>query len=363
MKVTLEKSKLANALKLVAKAKSKKISIPVLEEYLIQVKEDCITVIAGDLETFVEVDIPQQNKETFAFLISEQQVKLIDKLDGLVTFDYEGLNLIMSCGKDISNSCPTLSVEYPLIDVETGIASVNVTDHKLFVSRFIKAKKFVSDDDLRPAMTGINIAVVDNVMEICSTNGHYLYTAKFDVQGDDLKAICRSSVATILGSVKGIDSLSISVGSRYVFFDINSTIRVKSRIIDERYPDYKQVIPLNKNSTTVNKKELLTQIDKAMLFASKTTKQVAFLASGQELGILAEDMDLGHEYNSSIKAVNNGYESEHRFGVNGKYLTEIVKEMETETVTMLTSDPNRAITFKEGNEMYLIMPVMLNSYN
>jgi DNA polymerase-3 subunit beta len=366
MKVTIEKSKLANALKLVAKAKTKSSAIPILEEYLIQVKENYVTVIAGDLETFVEVDIFQENKETFAFLLSEQQVKLIDKLGDVIEFEYSDQVLTMTCGKDLSKSCPDSTKDYPLIDDKFGSTSISVNDTKLFVANFTKAKKFVSNDDLRPAMMGINIAVVDNAMEICATNGHYLYTAKFDVLGDNLKAICRSPIATILGSIKDINTLFISTNSRYVFFDINGMngmIRIKSRIIDERYPDYHNVIPVNKNTTTINKKELLTTLDKAKLFANKASNQVAFIVNGQELGILTEDMDLGHEYNSTIGAVNSGYEAEHRFGVNGKYLTEIVKEMETETVTMKTSNPNRAITFEEGNEMFIIMPVMLNSYN
>lgn len=362
MKVTVKKTSLSNALKLVSKAMNKKCVIPILSEYLIRVEEQRITLIAGDLETLVEVDIPSDNKEVFSFLISEQQVKLIDKLDGFITFEYIDSKLTMSCGKDKSNTCPDPVSEYPLIDVETGVKTVEMLNPKIFAERFVKAKKFVSDDDLRPSITGINIAVTEGLLEICSTNGHYLYTVGFDVDSEDLKAICRSSVATVLGSIKGIESLSISVGSKYIFFDINESIRIKSRIIDERYPDYKNVIPNNHNSTKVNKKELLANIDKAKIFANKTTNQVKFTVSGQTLGISAEDLDYSNEFNTTMNAVNIGYESKHNFGVNAKYLVEIVKEMEDINVTMLTSTPNRAITFKSENELYLIMPVMLNTY-
>lgn len=364
MKVSVKKSDLASAFKLVAKAKGKNSVLPILEEYLIHVLPEKITVIAGDLDNFIEVDILSRNSDIFSFMIGEQQVKLIDKMDDVINFEYLDTVLVVSSGKDVSKSNPFPVSEYPKIDIIDNTAPFVIKDTRLFVDRFARAKRFTSDDDLRPAMTGINMAFNSGKLEICATDGHKLYTADFDISGnnEDSSFICKDLVAGIISSIKTVFSISISRGVKYALFEVNGNVRIISRIIDERYPNYKSVIPENTQSSTVNKKQLLTNIEKALLFANKTTNKIALKFSGDNAEIHAEDLDYSHEFKSDFFAKNVGITEEFKIGFNGKYLTSIVKEIDTDTVTLLTSLPNRAATIKLPNELYLIIPVMLGEY-
>lgn len=364
MKVSVKQKDLVSAFKLAGKAKGKNSLVPILDEYLVHVLPNKVTIIAGDLDNFIEVDILSNNADVFSFIVGNQQVKLIEKMDEVVTFEYVNLKLTVSSGKDISNSNPFPVEEYPKIDTIDHTNPFIITNTVQFVDRFAKAKRFTSDDYLRPAMTGINLAFNSGKLEICATDAHKLYTADFEVTGnkEDGSFICKDLVSGIMSSIKTVFSISISRGVKYALFEVNGNVRIISRIIDERYPDYKSVIPENTQSSTVNKKQLLTNIEKSLLFANKTTNKVAFTFFGENVEIHSEDLDYSHEFKSNFYSKNTGIDYPLAIGFNGKYLTSLVKEIETDTVTLLTSLPNRAATIKLPNELYLIMPVMLGEY-
>lgn len=364
MKASVKKSDLVVSLKLVAKAKSKNNLIPALDEYLIHVQPTKMTVVAGNLDVFVEYDIPVQNSDVFSFMITENQAKLIDKMGDVIEFEYIATKLTVSSGKDISKSYPCPVGDYPKFDTTDNTTPFVISNTKLFVDQFEKAKRFTSTDDLRPAMTGINLSFNSGKLEICGVDGHKLYMANFDVTGnkEDGSFICKTMVSTILSAIKTVFSISISRGIKYALFEVNGNIRITSRIIDERYPDYKSVIPEHCQSSKLNKKELLASVDKALLFANKTTNKIKFAFSGNNAEISAEDLDFETEFKTDISADNRDFNEPFSIGFNGKYLTALVKEIDSETVTLLTSLPNRAATIKTNNELYLIMPVMLGGY-
>ena len=63
------------------------------------------------------------------------------------------------------------------------------------------------------------------------------------------------------------------------------------RLIDERYPDYDNVIPNdNSNNVTLDKSEILGSLKRISSYANKTTNQVRFKISGSEILISAEDL-------------------------------------------------------------------------
>jgi DNA polymerase-3 subunit beta len=364
MKASVAKTDLVVALKLVTKAKSKNSLVPVLDEYLIHVLPNKMTVVAGNLDVFVEYDIPGQNADVFSFMITENQAKLIDKMGDVIDFEFDGFKLTVSSGKDISKGYPFPVGDYPKIESIDNTNPFAIKNTRLFVDQFEKAKRFAGTDDLRPAMTGINLAFNSGKLEICATDGHKLYVANFDVTGnkEDGSFICKSIVSTVLSAMKTIFSISVSRGVHYSLFEINENIRITSRIIDERYPDCKSVIPVNTQSSKLNKKQLLTSIDKALLFANKTTNKIAITFSGNNAEIHAEDLDYDHQFKTDVAAENKDLHEEFKIGFNGKFLTSLVKEIDSDTVTLLTSLPNRAATIKVDNELYLIMPVMLGEY-
>jgi DNA polymerase-3 subunit beta len=139
------------------------------------------------------------------------------------------------------------------------------------------------------------------------------------------------------------------------------------RLIDEKYPDYEAVIPVNNpNKLTIDRNQLLSCLRRVSIFSNKTTHQVRLKISGSELQISAEDMDFSNEAHERLGCQYEGEDIE--IGFNAKFIIEMLSNLNTEEVILEMSTPNRAgillpVTADNSEDvLMLVMPVMLNSY-
>ena len=139
------------------------------------------------------------------------------------------------------------------------------------------------------------------------------------------------------------------------------------RLIDERFPDYENMIPAdNENHMSINRMEILNSLKRISIYANKTTNQVRLKITGSELQISAEDLDFSNEANERLSCEHDGEDIE--IGFNARFLIEMLNNLDSKEITLQLSEPNRAglIVPKEKNEnediLMLVMPVMLSNY-
>ena len=139
------------------------------------------------------------------------------------------------------------------------------------------------------------------------------------------------------------------------------------RLIDERFPDYENVIPANnENFMSIDRLEILNSLKRISIYANKTTNQVRLKITGSELQISAEDLDFSNEANERLSCEHDGEDIE--IGFNAKFLMEMLANLDSKEITLQLSEPNRAglIVPKEKNDnediLMLVMPVMLSNY-
>ena len=150
------------------------------------------------------------------------------------------------------------------------------------------------------------------------------------------------------------------------FFSFNQ-MRLVCRLIDERYPDYENVIPVsNPNKLIINRAELLNSVRRISIYSNKTTHQVRLRLANAELHVSAEDLDFSNEANERLACQYEGEDME--IGFNARFLTEMLANLDAPEVTLDLSTPNRAGLLMpaeqepEENILMLVMPVMLNNY-
>lgn len=139
------------------------------------------------------------------------------------------------------------------------------------------------------------------------------------------------------------------------------------RLIDERYPDYENVIPSgNNNIMTIDRTEFLGALKRISIYANKTTHQVRLKITGSELQISAEDLDFSNEANERLSCEHDAEDIE--IGFNAKFLIEMLSNLDSNKIKLTMSAPNKAGVLhpddKDENEdiLMLVMPVMLNQY-
>jgi len=347
--------------------------VPILENVLFEIEGGNLLITASDLQTSVMVELQVESKEDGSVAIPAKI--LIETLKNLpeqpVTFSIDDHNYNIEINSDNGRYrlAGENSTDFPKVPgINDGYSSdINSEILNSAISNTIFS---TSTDELRPAMTGVFFKLVSTGCTFVSTDGHRLVKyIRTDIKGDEVDhdMILPRKSLNLLKSILPTDKsseikLDFNASNAYFSFE---NIKMVCRLIDERYPDYDNVIPSdNSNTVTITKSELLGSLKRISIYANKTTNQVRFKISGSEILISAEDLDFSNEANERISCEHDGDDIE--IGFNAKFLIEMLSNIESEKVILKLSEPNRAgllipedINDNEDITM-LVMPVMLN---
>ena len=350
--------------------------VPILDNVLFEIENGNLLITASDLQTSVMVEIQVESKGDGSVAIPAKI--LIDTLKNLpeqpVTFsiDDENYNIEINSDNGRYKLAGENATDFPKVPQVTDGYSIDLSSELL--SNAISNTIFsTSTDELRPAMTGIFLKLSTSSCTFVSTDGHRLVKyVRSDISGDEVDhemILPRKSLNLLkstLPSEKSSDvKLEFNASNAFFSFD---NVKMVCRLIDERYPDYGNVIPLdNSNNIVIDKSEVLSSLKRISIYANKTTNQIRFKISGGEILISAEDLDFSNEANERISCEHDGADIE--IGFNAKFLIEILSNLNSTRVTFKLSEPNKAglIIPDEMDEdediTMLVMPVMLNDYD
>lgn len=374
MRFIVSTSVLLKQLQAISGASSSSTVLPILENFLFEIKDSTLTISATDLQTSMVTSLPIEAKEEGRVAMPSKI--LIDTLKTLpdqpVAFsvDIQSLAIEISAGDGKYKLSGENADDFPKIPVVDKATKVKLTASIL--SEAINKTIFaVSTDELRPAMSGVYVQLSEQSITFVATDAHRLVRYRRTDVGTDkpTSIILPKKAMTLLKSSLPSDDTSVSVeyNNTNAFFQFGS-INLICRLVDERYPDYEAVIPpVNPNKLTVDRLLFLNTLRRVVIFANKTTHQVRLKISGSELHISAEDLDFSNEAHERLSCQFEGDDME--IGFNAKFLVEMLNNLSSEEVVIEMSTPNRAgllvPAIKEDSEeiLMLVMPVMLNNFN
>lgn len=374
MRFIVSTSVLLKQLQAISGASSSSTVLPILENFLFEIKDNMLTISATDLQTSMVTSLPIEAKEEGRVAMPSKI--LIDTLKTLpdqpVAFsvDTKTLAIEISAGDGKYKLSGENADDFPKIPVVENVSTVKLASSIL--SEAINKTIFaVSNDELRPAMSGVLVQLNDQNITFVSTDAHRLVRyRRTDVGAEKPTSIIlpKKALALLKSSLPSDDTtVSIEYNNTNAFFQFGS-INLICRLVDERYPDYEAVIPqVNPNKLTVDRSLFLNILRRVVIFANKTTHQVRLKINGSELHISAEDLDFSNEAHERLSCQFEGDDME--IGFNAKFLVEMLNNLNCEEVVLEMSSPNRAgllvPAVKADNEeiLMLVMPVMLNNYN
>jgi DNA polymerase III subunit beta len=348
--------------------------VPILENFLFELDKTELTVTASDMQTVMVTEILVDSTDKVSVAVPAKMLmetlKSLPEQPIVVNIDAEtfGVEIISNNGRyKISGENP---MDFPRAPEVNKNFNMEMDSHILAAA--INNSVFAtSTDDLRPAMTGVYVNFSEEDATFVATDGHRLIRYK----RTDLKSTTASTLILprkALNLVKSsLPSASVNVNVEFsnsnAFFSFGN-IKLICRLIDERYPDYENVIPkANPNKMTLDRSTFLSSLKRVAVFANKTTHQIRLKISATELHISAEDLDYSNEAAEKIACEFVGEDME--IGFNAKFLVEMLNNLDSAVVTMELSQPNRAGLLipseKDENEdiLMLVMPVMLSSYS
>lgn len=348
--------------------------IPILENFLFQLEDGILTATASDLQTVMTTEIEVDSNEKGSIAVPARL--LLDTLRSLpeqpisFTVDAEtfGIELVTENGRyKLSGENP---IDFPKTPSVAKNLSVELAASTL--SSAIGNTIFAaSNDDLRPAMTGVYVQLTPENCIFVATDGHKLvrYT-RTDVHGEtDSTLIIPKKALNLLKSTLPTDATIVKAdfSASHAFFGF-ANIQMICRLIDERFPDYNNAIPTqNPNVMSINRQEFLNALKRISIYSNKTTHQIRLKLADDSLVLSAEDLDYSNEANEKLVCDYSGEPLE--IGFNAKFMGEMLGNLNCKSINLEMSAPNRAglIIPKEQNEnediLMLVMPVMLNNYS
>lgn len=347
--------------------------VPILENFLFEINDGLLTITASDLQTSMITEIDVEAKEDGSIAVPARI--LMDTLKNLpeqpVTFTIDSETYSVEINSDNGRyklagenatdfpKVPTVSDAYN-VDMSTDVLS-SAINNTIFAT---------SNDELRPAMTGVYVKLDETNTTFVATDGHRLVRyRRVDVASDTGMAIIipRKALNLLKSTLPSENSnVIVEYNASNAYFHFNN-IKMICRLIDERFPDYENVIPTdNPIEMRIDRNELLGSLKRISIYANKTTHQIRLKITGSELSISAEDLDFSNEAKETLACEHDGEDIE--IGFNAKFLVEMLGNLYSKEVMLQMSAPNRAGLIvpaeKDDNEdiLMLVMPVMLNNY-
>jgi DNA polymerase-3 subunit beta len=372
MRFTVSTTTLQKNLQLISGAIGGNRTFPISECFIFDIKNGNLSVTASDGETSMSVALDvMADDDGNVGMPAKMLLDILKNLpDQPLTFkvdtDNYAIEILAQSGKyklggedatdflDIAN----------LSNTETFHINASVLSNAINKTLFA-----VATDELRPAMTGVFFRADDTGLTFVSTDAHKLVRYQHDNNPDNVETefILPKKALTLLKNVlPSNDSLvNIAYNRTGVLFSIGNA-RLVCRLIDARFPDYKNVIPLdNPNRLTINRSDFANSLKRLSIFANKNNHQVVFEVSDNELKLSTQDLDYSNEAAERLTCQYTGDDMQIAF--NARFLSETLSVLDTEEITLEMSTPNRAGIIlpteqEEGSHiLMLMMPLMLFS--
>lgn len=365
MKFQAKRETLLKPVQAVVGVVERRQTMPILANMLLMAQDGKLSVTATDLEVelvaSVELDVQQGGE------ITVPGRKLLDICRALP----EGANITVNVEKDRAlirsgRSRFTLSTlpaaEFPAVEDIQVRREISLGHDTL--SELIDRTHFaMAQQDVRYYLNGMLLELKEGKVRAVATDGHRLALCEAAGAGDDeiLQVIVpRKGVLELHRLLGGADGeAAVEIGANHVRVTLGG-IRLTSKLIDGRFPDYERVLPKGGDKDMLGDRQLVREaLQRASILSNEKYRGVRLQLSDNLLKIQAHNPEQ-EEAEDEVEVRYNGGELEIGFNVN--YLLDALGAIATDEVQITLTDGNSSCLIREpGNEAckYVVMPMRL----
>lgn len=372
MKFNVSGKSLQQQLSAVSKVINSKNAMSILDNFLLTVEGDKLTITGSDQENTMSAQVEITNSES----------------DGSIAIMAKRL---LDIFKEVSNQAVTFYINEETLEVDikfltghfnfTGVNAseyprqsdfeeepVNLTIPASMLAQGIENTLFAAaTDTIRPVMTGVFFDIHPNDITFVTSDTHKLvrYINSTAAPGMERSFILPAKPANILrGLISKEDAeVNIRMDSKKATFDFGN-FSLTTKFILGRFPSYNRVIPTeNPFLLTVDRVTLLNAMRRVGLFASAASSLVKMNIQINEIILSAQDVDYA---TSAEERVGCEYEGNSMtIGFNAQYMIEVLQNLKSDVVLIRLSDPSRPGLFVPQEEnpgeqtLMLLMPMQV----
>lgn len=375
----INRIELLNSLKRIKPIILSSTVLPVLEKIHMKWADKKLTISATDLELYItetvsaESSSPKDEKNNEWLMDFRWLFALILNSDSEFVYMVDDSEFTIECGTDIhfvtvDDKVENFPVPPSIMPSEITLSDV-LKDKVLtdFKKNMLSAVRYISNDDLRPSITGACLQMEGDKITIAATDAHRLYFVDSGIVVTDKNKAFRSVILPkkictfIAKNISSSDAMQLHVSDKRVFIETKQTA-IYSRVIDARYPDWRKVIPETKVNLGFNRKQLTRILRCANALAFSYTKQIVFTCNKSSVKIKVESIDFVLAKSEfSIEAQREDISvlpaQSFQFGINAQFLLDSVADSKDAFVKIsCTTEPTKALVL---DDKILLMPLMI----
>ncbi|MGV8828604.1 MAG: DNA polymerase III subunit beta [Breznakibacter sp.] len=374
MKFVVSSTDLLNHLQAISRVISNKSSLPILDNFLFNIKGNLLTMTASDLEVtmITSMEISNVDEDGVVAIPSRILLETLKKfpeqpLSFVISKESFAVEIVTDKGK--FNLVGQNADEYPVLqELDANKLSSVRLGADLLLTGINKTFFATADDELRPVMNGILFEMSPEHLTFVASDSHKLVRyRRTDIQTEFTSAFILHKKPS--GLLKNI--LAKADGDVQVEFDDKNAVfttpvyKMVCRLIEGVYPAYNAVIPQGSPyKVMVDRVEFFNTLGRVSLFSNQGTNLVKLKLSDSQMTVSAQDLDFSISAFEVLPCVYDGEEME--IGFKSNFLADILNNMDSREVALELSDPSRAgilvpVEKEESeDELMLLMPMMVN---
>ncbi|KIL35139.1 hypothetical protein SD71_16030 [Cohnella kolymensis] len=357
MKIVIQQSTLKRHLESASKFLPSKDGIPILSHIVLAAVPEGLRITAGNTETFIQSLIPSDDltvEQSGATAIPGQKLtEIVNKLSDFITIQTEVGKVVIKAGKSEFALSTLDPEEYPTFPMVNGTrVSMKGKDLKELISTTAYA---ISTKEETPMFTGISFTQKDGVLTLTATDRHRLGRIQSEISGEDFHSVVAGKTLLELSKILGDGDIEISFDDAMLVKSADFTFY--SRILVGSYPDTDKIIPTTfATQLEVNRHELAAALDRINIVAKESKQNLMKVTVNEnELMMVSEQETKRVQEFVDIKGFTGESFS---FGINQKYLSDAVKAIDANQMTMSLNGKTSPIIVRGKDELalHLVLP-------
>ena len=364
MKIRIMRSRFIDGLKKVQNIVAGKGTLQIIQNVMLEAQEGKLSLVTTDLDisikSVVECEVLDAGSTTLP----------VKRLSGIISSCAEGAVEIDVDSQDrarISAGSATFKLsgmntaDFPKLPEAEDAFAYSLPQATLR-EMLRKTSYAVSQDETRKTLKGVLMSFKEGKLTMVATDGRRLalveHEMEFPAAAEKDIILPSKVVAELQRSLSGNGDVKVTIEKSQVSFNLGDT-QIYSKLLDEIYPNYRQVIPSNcSEKVSVDRRLLLDALDRASVMTMEESSSTRLTFDSNQLLVSSVAADIG-EAKDVVPIKYSGEKIEIVF--NPSYVKDPLKAIDEDEVTLeLNNGSSPAIIRCSVPFLYVMMPLRIN---
>lgn len=364
MKLKIIRSKFLDGLKSVQNIVAGKGSLAILQNVLLDASGSGLTMTTTDLDISIKATC---ECEVISGGTTTLPVKLLFSLinkvaEGEVVIDIDSNErAIVNAGSTKFKLAGMPGSDFPKLP--EGESTFNYKLPKQTLREMLRKVSYAaSQDDTRRTLKGVLMSFRNQKLTMVATDGRRLALVENEIEfpksSEKDIVLPSKAVSELQRSISGDGEVEVIIQNTQICFNLDN-IKIYSKLIDDKYPDYEQVIPKETSQCiSVDRQLLLDALDRASVMTIDEAHSTKLIFSNGKLTVTSAASDIG-EASDEVIIKYAGETIEIMF--NPSYVMDPLKAIDDDEVTInLNNGHSPAVIKCSIPFLYVLMPLRIS---